>query len=226
MAATTQIRPSTTYQNARVDLLRAEIDLKEQIERVAALRRALPAGPVIDTDYTFHEGPADLTADDEPVTTHFSELFGLLSPYLIVDHLMFGEEDDEPCPMCSLWADGYSAVARHVSQRAAFVLVAKADIRKLRDQARRQGWDGIRLLSSHGSSFNRDVGVEDDAGNQKPGVSVFERDVNGSIRLTYSVQAELTPEHNRGIDLYTPVWNLFDLLPNGRGEWFPSLNHT
>jgi len=23
------------------------------------------------------------------------------------------------------------------------------------------------------------------------------------------------------MDLFTPVWNLFDLLPSGREDWFP-----
>ncbi|MFI5268676.1 MAG: hypothetical protein ACHQ7M_14980 [Chloroflexota bacterium] len=29
------------------------------------------------------------------------------------------------------------------------------------------------------------------------------------------------PGHHRGIDPFTPVWYLFDLLPQGRGEWLP-----
>jgi predicted dithiol-disulfide oxidoreductase (DUF899 family) len=30
----------------------------------------------------------------------------------------------------------------------------------------------------------------------------------------------------REIDLLTPVWNLFDLTPEGRGEdWYPSLTY-
>jgi hypothetical protein len=32
----------------------------------------------------------------------------------------------------------------------------------------------------------------------------------------------MTPDINRGIDLLSPVWNLFDLLPGGRGDdWYP-----
>ena len=27
----------------------------------------------------------------------------------------------------------------------------------------------------------------------------------------------------RGIDLLSPVWNLLDLTPKGRGDWEPSL---
>ena len=31
--------------------------------------------------------------------------------------------------------------------------------------------------------------------------------------------ASLDEHHNRGIDLLSPVWNLFDLLPSGRLDW-------
>jgi hypothetical protein len=26
----------------------------------------------------------------------------------------------------------------------------------------------------------------------------------------------------RGIDLLSPGWNLYDLMPSGRGDWYPS----
>ena len=45
------------------------------IERVAALRRALPAGAEV-TDYVFQEGPRDLNAGDQPITSvRLAELF-------------------------------------------------------------------------------------------------------------------------------------------------------
>ena len=47
------------HRKARDELLEAEIALRDQRERVAALRRQLPTNPV-DTDYTFREGPVDL----------------------------------------------------------------------------------------------------------------------------------------------------------------------
>jgi predicted dithiol-disulfide oxidoreductase (DUF899 family) len=47
---------SNDYQRRREDLLAAEIVLKDQVERVAALRRALPLGMSVQ-DYVFREGP-------------------------------------------------------------------------------------------------------------------------------------------------------------------------
>ena len=58
-------------------------------------------------------------------------------------------------------------------QRASFVLVAKAEIGTLRTFARQRGWERIRLLSSHDSTFNRDFGMENADGSQNPGLSVL-----------------------------------------------------
>ena len=33
----------------------------------------------------------------------------------------------------------------------------------------------------------------------------------------------MRPGQFRGIDLLSPVWNLLDLTPEGRGDWEPSL---
>jgi predicted dithiol-disulfide oxidoreductase (DUF899 family) len=41
---------SEEYRKLRDQLLEAEIALKDQTERVAALRRKLPGGPLVETD--------------------------------------------------------------------------------------------------------------------------------------------------------------------------------
>lgn len=209
------------------DLLAEEIALKDHIERVAAMRRKLGPGPAVKEDYVFREGPADLArnapADFREV--RLSQLFAQGKDGLLIYHYMYAPDDDEPCPMCTMWSDGYNAVAPHVADRANFVLVAKADIAKFRNWARRRGWNNIRLLSSHDSTFNRDFGAEDDDGDQLPGISVFTRDPDGTIRHYYTKHAELDDNNNRGIDLLSPVWNLFDLLPSGRGDWLPKFDY-
>jgi predicted dithiol-disulfide oxidoreductase (DUF899 family) len=52
---------SDEYRAARNALLQAEIDLRQQIEHVAALRRQLPEGGQVPEDYVFEEGAPDLT---------------------------------------------------------------------------------------------------------------------------------------------------------------------
>jgi predicted dithiol-disulfide oxidoreductase (DUF899 family) len=221
---------SAAYQQKRQELLEAEIALRDQIERVAQLRRTLPPGKAM-PDYVFREGPADLSRDDpdEFTDVRLSELFDDGHDTLIVDHLMFAAGDEAPCIMCSMWADGYNAVAPHIRQRASFVLVAKKELGALRHWARQRGWDRIRLLSSHDNTFNRDMRMEDEDGNQYAGVSVFTKDPSGTVVHRYTIDADLArgdpnlyEGEGRGIDLYSPVWQLFDLLPTGRGDWYPN----
>lgn len=213
---------SESYRQGRAELFAAEAALRDQIERVAAMRRALPLGKAM-PDYVFREGPADLSQGDpaEFRDVRLSELFDAGHDALIVDHLMFRPGVAEPCVMCSMWADGLSAVAPHVRQRASFVLVAKAELATLRRWARERGWDRIRLLSSHDNSFNRDLEMENEDGSQNPGLSVFSRDAAGTVYHRYTVDALLDGKF-RGLDLYSPVWQLLDLLPDGRGDWLPS----
>src|SRR5579864_5438371 len=147
---------SAEYRKLRDDLLEAEMALKDQRERVASLRRGLPMSSIVQTDYIFREGPSDIN-DDSPANFHdvrLSQLFAPGKDRLIIDHMMWAANDKLPCPMCNMWADGYAAIAPHISDKVNFALVAKVDIGRLRDWARRRGWDKIRLLSSHDSTFN------------------------------------------------------------------------
>ena len=126
--------------------------------------------------------------------------------------------------MCSMWSDGYNAIQKHIARRAAFVVVGKADISKLRAVVRDRGWTNLRFLSSEGSSFNADFEMETpDGSGQFPGISVFTRDADGTIRHRYTQWAFFPgTDLYRGLDLLSPVWNMLDLTPDGRGDWMPS----
>jgi predicted dithiol-disulfide oxidoreductase (DUF899 family) len=208
---------SREYVAARIDLARAERLLRDQIEEVAAARRRLPAGAVVG-EYTFAEGPRDLAAVEPVRATTLRELFGGHDT-LVVYHLMFHPDDDEACPMCSMWVDGFHGVRGHIEQHTAFAVVAKAPLGKLSAWARRRGWDGLRVLSSHGTTFNADMHAEQADGSQRPMASVFVRD-GDRVRHFYTLPANFVDGAERGIDLLSPVWNVLDLLPGGRGEWY------
>ena len=212
------------YQAKRDALLAAENALIEQREQVAQLRRELPPGPVVDKDYCFREGPQDLADNDSDhyFGAHLSELFTAERDTLIVQHLMFSPDRDAACPMCSMWTDGFNAVVRHVEQRTSFVVIAKTQLDKLRAWGRDRGWDRLRLLSSYDTSFNADFGVELAPDRQLPALSAFRCGSDGSIVHCYTTVGSLVERHHRAMDLFTPVWNLLDLLPEGRGDWMPS----
>ncbi|MEU6085814.1 DUF899 family protein [Streptomyces sp. NPDC047085] len=211
---------------AREELRLAEIELMRHRERVADQRRALPQGPAVD-DYRFLEGPADLDAGDTPVReVTLSELFTGPDRPLIVYHLMYGKQQTSPCPMCTLWIDGFNGVAHHIAQNADFAIAAAADPPALRRHARDRGWSRLRLLSCGDSTFKYDLGSEDEDGVQDSTVSVFTRDADGTVRHFYSAHPRMAEDiDQRGIDLLNPVWHLLDLTPGGRGDWYSGLDY-
>ncbi|MEX0875663.1 MAG: DUF899 family protein [Actinomycetota bacterium] len=217
-------QPSDVYAAKRQELLEAELTLMRQREAVAELRRGLPIDSPVE-DYSFVEGPADLGAGDDAEPVKLSSLFSAPDRTLIVYHFMFGKAQTQPCPMCTMWTDGYNAVAPHVAQRVDFAVLAAADIGRFRTYARSRDWNNLRLLSADESTFKRDFSSEDDEGNQTPYISVFRLAPDGSVRHFYTTGAQMTEEAWRGIDLLSPVWHLFDLTPEGRDDWYPSVRY-
>src|SRR5215510_1063952 len=217
---------SAEYLLKREELRQAEIELMRQRERVAELRRGLPKGATV-PDYEFLEGPASLDAGDEPITkVRLSELFTAPDRALVIYHLMFGKKQTKPCPMCTAWIDGYNGVAHHLAQNIDFAIVAAADPSTLRAFARERGWDKLRLLSAGESTFKYELGSEDREGAQDSMISVFTRDSDGTLRHFYSGHPLLAEDiKERGIDELTPIWNVLDLTPQGRGKFYASLDY-
>jgi predicted dithiol-disulfide oxidoreductase (DUF899 family) len=209
---------SPEYVEARLKVWAAEQALRDQVEEVARMRRALPEGPVM-PDYRLTQGPTDLDAAEAERQVRLVDLFGD-HDVLIVYHLMFHPDDDQACPSCSMWVDGLHGVSHHITRNASFAVVGKAPIHKLRRWARHRGWQGLRLASSYGSPFNADLHVETARGGQWPAVSVFTRE-GDKVRHVLTESADFPDRSGRGIDLLSPVWNVLDLLPGGRGEWLP-----
>jgi predicted dithiol-disulfide oxidoreductase (DUF899 family) len=222
----TRLKESSDYATARDAVRLAEIDLMRQRERVAELRRRLPPGAVVD-NYEFIEGPSDLSAGDSPVqSVRLSDLFTGPGRSLIVYHLMLGKLQTAACPMCTMWIDGFNAIVGHVAQNADLAIAAAADPPTLRAHARRRGWNNLRLLSCGDSTFKYDLASEDEAGEQDSTISVFTRDTDGGVRHFYTAHPHMAPDiPQRGIDLLSPVWNLLDLTPAGRGDWYAELEY-
>jgi len=217
---------SADYLAQREQLRLAEIDLTYQRERVAELRRHLPEGATVH-DYVFEDGPRDLDAGDAPVqTVRLSQLFSAPNRALVIYQLMYGKLQTTPCPMCTMWIDGFNGVAQHLAQNVDFVIAAAAEPAALRAHARNRGWRNLRLLSCGDSTFKYDLGSEDKEGNQDSTISVFTRDDSGAIRHFYSAHPRMAEEFDqRGIDLLSPVWNMLDLTPYGRDDWYAELTY-
>lgn len=207
------------YRRARNRLLKSEVELRRQIESVAAQRRKLPLGGEVPEDYVFE---ASAPGEKEVKSIRLSELFQPGQDTLFVYNFMFPESVDSmtPCPSCTSIIDAVDGAARHVTQRINFVVVAKAPIEKLRRHARNRGWRHAQLLSSANNSFNADYRAEGLDGQQFPLAHVFVRR-GKKIRHFWSSElwfAGADPNQDmRHVDFMWPMWSILDTTPKGRG---------
>jgi len=214
---------SAQYRAARDALTETEIDLTRRIEEVAVLRRSLPRGGLVPADYAFTAGPADLSADGPERTVRLSELFGAHDTLLLYS-MMYSPAMDRPCPMCTSVVDSLDGAAPDVVQRAGFAVVASSPVSRIRTFARERGWAHIQLVSSAGTTYNRDYHGENPEGEQLSRMNVFTR-AGGQLAHFYATEQTTTAtgQDDRHVDLVWPLWNLLDMTPSGRGQdWRPS----
>jgi predicted dithiol-disulfide oxidoreductase (DUF899 family) len=209
------------YRAARDRLLAQEVALRRQTEAVAAERRALPPGGAVPKDYVF-EG---LDEDGRPAPIRLSELFAEGDDTLVIYNYMFPAAPDgaTPCSGCTELLDQLDGAALHYrASGGSFAVVARASLDQLLALARDRHWRHLRLLSSAGNGFKRDYHAEEADGQAVPLTTVFRRDSNGTIRLFWASEMLFAPsdpgQDHRAAGTLEPLWNLFDLGPNGRPD--------
>jgi len=202
----------------RTQFLEKEKAFIRMRDDLAQQRREMP-WCAVDKEYVF-EGAAGRKT--------LSELFDGRSQ-LIVYHFMFGPTWDAGCPHCSRWADNFNGVIVHLNQRdVTMIAVSRAPYAKLAAYQKRMGWS-FTWVSSGNTDFNFDYHVsftpeevqkkeafynftrQDPRSSEREGVSVFYKDAEGRIFLTYSTFA-------RGIDMMNVDYQYLDLTPKGRDE--------
>jgi predicted dithiol-disulfide oxidoreductase (DUF899 family) len=223
---------SKAYRRARDELLTAEIELRRQVEVVAAQRRMLPFGGVVASDYTFEEWDTG-TNRGRPV--RLSELFEDGKDTLFLYSHMFipgkaGLPLEQGCPACTSIIDAIDGAVPHITQQVNFAVVAKPPIERLRAHAEARGWRHARLLSSANTTYNRDYHAEGPDGAQLPVATVFARR-DGQIHHSWTSELMWVPtepgEDPRHVDFMWPLWSVLDRTPGGRGkDWSPRLNYV
>ncbi len=213
---------SDEYREARDNLLLAEMALRKQIEAVSEMRRGLPVGGAVSLDYEFVE-----CSSKAPVK--LSNLFGDGKNSLIVYSLMYGPDAENACPACTSLLDGLNGISPHVADQSNFVVIAKAPAEKIQSWADGRGWDNLRLLSSQANSYNTDYFAEDAQGSQWPCINVF-RKIGDTVHHSWAAELFFAPDeetqHARHADAIWPLWNMFDLTPEGRPQnWFPQFSY-
>jgi predicted dithiol-disulfide oxidoreductase (DUF899 family) len=234
---------SAEYRAARERLLEQEIEMRGAMEAVAASRRALPPGGPVPEDYVFQGAGAD----GAPRSVKLSELFEPGKNSLVIYSFMFPRDPSDsspgpavgktsalplekgPCPSCTALLDQLDGAAEHARQHINFVVVAKTPLSRLLTFAEERDWRRLRLVSSAGNTYNHDYHAETAEGVQRPMLNVFHRDPDairhfwGSELLYAATDGDQDPRH---VGTLEPLWNLFDLTPEGRpSDWYEQLSY-
>jgi predicted dithiol-disulfide oxidoreductase (DUF899 family) len=210
---------------------------------VAAARRKLPPGGPVPEDYVFQGA----RADGNPTDVRLSQLFASGKDSLVIYSFMFPRDpaddrpgpagrqsallklEDGPCPLCVALLDQLDGAAEHTGQHINLAVVAKAPLERILVFAEERGWRRLRLLSSAANTFNRDYLAETPEGAQRPMLNVFRRH-GEAIRHFWGSELFYAPtdpgQDPRHVGTLEPVWNLFDLTPEGRpADWDEQLSY-
>lgn len=210
---------SAAYRQARTALLAEEIELRRHIERVAVQRRALPPGGEV-REHAF--------IDENGATLRLADLFGAHDT-LVSYFWMYGPERPRPCPMCTAFLGALEIPSRDISQRVAVAVIGRSPVARQLAFARERGWRNLKFFATVGDGFARDYrGLAPD-GSEWPALDVW---VKRAGRVHHFWAAELAGTEDPGQDARgapdpTPLWNILDLTPAGRGvDWYPTLDEA
>ena len=90
--------------------------------------------------------------------------------------------------------------------------------------------EGNAFLSAAGNSFKRDYHGEDEEGQQMPILTVFQKDSEGVIRLSWASELLFEPsdpgQDPRHCGTVEPMWTLLDLTPGGRPAAYEQFSYS
>jgi predicted dithiol-disulfide oxidoreductase (DUF899 family) len=210
---------SVEYRRARTALLAEEIELRRHIERVAEMRRALPPGGK----------PRDFHFEDENgYTVGLWEMFGERDT-LVTYFWMYGPQRERPCPMCTSFLGSMDIPVLDIQQRIAFAVIGRSPVERQLAFARERGWRNLKFFSTVGDDFAHDYrGLAPD-GSEWPALDVWVKH-DGAVRHFWGSELGGTADPGqdaRGAPDPTPLWNILDLTPAGRGtDWYPKLEYA
>ena len=181
------------YRESSARLAEYRRQIAELRDKMRDTRAAAEPEEVVDYVFTNASGSVRL-----------SELFGDKADLIVIHNM------GSSCPYCTLWADGFNGIYDHLANRAAFV-VSSPDTPDHQERfAANRGWR-FPMVSHSGTSFAADLGYRTADGGWRPGVSVFRRDASRILRFA---DTGFCPG-----DDFCALWHIFDMLPDGAGDW-------
>ncbi len=210
---------SADYRAAREQLLEKERDLRRAAEAVARERRALPLGGEVPEDYVF---------ENKRGKQKLSDLFGKHDT-LAIYSFMFGPEVERPCNMCTPMMDALDAVTPNILERLSLIIAAESEYERLDAFFHERGWRYLPLVSCAGNNYNRDYhGKSSQNGQDTTMLNVF-RKKGGKVRHFWGTEMAHDDgdpgQDHRGLDMLNPTFQMLDLTPDGRGDFYTRLSY-
>ena len=134
------------------------------------------------------------------------------------DELMLIHNMGQSCVYCTLWADGFNGVTKHLANRVPFALITPDDPTTATEFARSRGWH-MPIVCYAESGLAEQLGFRNEEGGYMPGFSTFRKNPDNSITRT-------------GMSFFGPgddfcaIWHMFALLPDGVNDWTPKYTYT
>lgn len=210
---------SDAYRQARTALLTEEIELRRHIARVTAQRRALPLGGEA-RRYDF--------LDKDGRTVGLLDLFGEHDT-LVTYFWMYGPQRERPCPMCTSFLGSFDIPMIDIEQRVAFAVLGRSPVERQLAFARERGWRNLRFYQCVTEDFVTDYRAFLPDGSEGAALDVWVRRAGKVYHFWGANEFEGTEDPGQDPHLTpdpTPLWNVLDLTPEGRGtDWYPKLEY-
>ncbi len=178
------------------EIARLEKEVEAAKHRLVEARRKRPLEEVAEYGFTDWEGNQ----------VKLSALFGDKEDLVVIHNMGTG------CSHCTMWADGFTGLVPHLSDRCSLVVVSPDPPDVQKRFAGKRNWN-FRMLSAKGNSFNLDMGFEKD-GDPWPGISTFKRNPDGKIFRVAKAFFDVG-------DDFCATWPILDLLDQGSKGWQP-----
>jgi predicted dithiol-disulfide oxidoreductase (DUF899 family) len=130
--------------------------------------------------------------------------------------------------MCTAFLGSMDLPVRDIAQRVALAVIGRSPVERQLAFARERGWRNLKFYTTVGDEFARDYrGLAPD-GSEWPALDVWVRR-DGRVRHFWGSELGGTQDPGqdpRGAPDPTPLWNILDLTPAGRGtDWYPKLDY-
>jgi predicted dithiol-disulfide oxidoreductase (DUF899 family) len=188
-------------------------DIQNQIEakyeEIAALRKKQIE---ISKSLGLEEVANYIFTDTNGSKVVLEDLFGTHDELILIHNM------GKNCPYCTLWADGFIGMYRHITTRCGFVLASPNSHQELADFATMRNWT-FPCVSAQENSFSIDMGFqitnEEGKNSLMPGYTTFVKKEGKIFRVACDT-------FGPG-DFYAPIWSFIEMLHHTDKPWRPIL---